>query len=326
MRTLHLISDVSCLEHDTGGGEHPEVPERLTAIANRLGRGRLSPLLKTHSSARCEWKRILAAHEENYLFRFEEASLSGRSTFDHGDNRISFNSFGAALAAAGAGPVAVDLLEADPTGVHFCSVRPPGHHAEAARAMGFCFLNNVVIAVRYWQEAYGRRRILVFDFDAHHGNGIQRAFEDEGDVLYVSIHEHPTFSFPGTGYAAEKGFGEGEGATLNIPLSPGASDGEVRSLLEDLVSPAVEGFGPEALVVSAGFDGHAEDDMSGLDYSTELFGAFGETVGRWARTLCGGRAVSMLEGGYHLEALAAGVEAYLEGLGAGPAKEVEDVR
>ena len=187
--------------------------------------------------------------------------------------------------------------------------------------MGFCFLNNAAIAVRYWQEVYARRRILVFDFDAHHGNGIQRAFEDEGDVLYVSIHEHPTFSFPGTGYAAERGLGEGEGATLNVPLTPGASDGEVRALLDNLVSPAVERFGPEALVVSAGFDGHAEDDMSGLDYSTELFGVFGETVERWARTLCGGRVVSILEGGYHLEALPAGVEAYLEGLGAGPAKE-----
>jgi acetoin utilization deacetylase AcuC-like enzyme len=326
MRALHLISEATCLQHDTGGGEHPEVPGRLTAIADRLEKGRLSPHLKTHSSARCEWKRILAAHEEGYLFRFEEASLSGRPTFDHSDNRISFDSFAAALTAAGAGPVAVDLVEADPAGVHFCSVRPPGHHAEAARAMGFCFLNNVVIAARYWRETYARRRILVFDFDAHHGNGIQRAFEKEGEILYVSIHEHPTFSFPGTGYAAERGIGEGEGATLNVPLQPGASDGEVRALLDDLITPAVERFGPEAIVVSAGFDGHVEDDMSGLGYSTELFGIFGETVERWARTFCGGRAVSILEGGYHLAALAASVEAYLGGLSADPAKEEEDVR
>jgi acetoin utilization deacetylase AcuC-like enzyme len=156
--------------------------------------------------------------------------------------------------------------------------------------------------------------VLVLDFDAHHGNGIQHAFEADPDVLYVSLHEHPTFSFPGTGYAEETGTGPGEGATINIPLLPGARDEEALEALEARVDPAVRAFRPEAIVVAAGFDGHLLDDMSGLGYSTGLFRRFGRAVALWSNDLAGGRSLSILEGGYHLGSLCDGVEEYLLGL------------
>jgi len=240
--------------------------------------------------------------------------LSGREWFDHRDNQIGEASYQAALLAAGAGPTAIDLIEAGAAPHAFCAVRPPGHHAERSRALGFCFFNNAVVAARYWQKAHARRRVLVFDFDAHHGNGIQHAFESDPEVFYVSLHEHPTFSFPGTGYAEETGTGPGVGATLNIPLLPGARDAVALEALEERIDPAVRAFRPEAIVVAAGFDGHLLDDMSGLGYSTALFRCFGRAVTRWAAELTGGRSLTLLEGGYHIGSLCDGVEQYLFGL------------
>jgi acetoin utilization deacetylase AcuC-like enzyme len=242
----------------------------------------------------------------------------GRSWLDHRDNSLSYDTYDAALTAAAAGPAAVDVIERGDGGdLPFCLVRPPGHHAEKARAMGFCFLNNVVIAARYWQKTHGRKRIAVVDWDAHHGNGIQHAFEGEGDVLYISIHEHPTFSFPGTGYAEERGTGEGAGATLNIPLRPGDGDDAVQRAIGESVESALENFAPEALIIAAGFDGHSQDDMSGLTFSTGLYGELGAAARRWAGKLCGGRLVSILEGGYHLPVLGESVGSYLAALAGG---------
>jgi acetoin utilization deacetylase AcuC-like enzyme len=303
-----LITDPVMLAHDTGGGEHPETPQRLTAIRRRMEK------LREVSPQRADWKRVLEAHEESYLLRFEEAALSGRPSLDHSDNRLSYETFEASFTAAGAGISGVDLLESGAARFPFCAVRPPGHHAEKDRAMGFCFLNNSVIAARYWRREYGRRKILIFDFDAHHGNGIQQAFEEEAEVLYVSFHEHPTFSYPGSGFAEDRGKGAGEGATVNIPLPPGAGEAAFQSRLREVAEPAVESFRPEAIVVSAGFDGHVKDDMSGLAYGRSLFRRIGETVSRWSRDYCGGRVLSILEGGYHCEALGESVEAYLEGM------------
>ena len=303
------MSDDLCLEHATWGA-HPELRERVTAVCSRLRSGPLGPALIEEHPRAPAWETLLAAHDEGYLLRFEEAALSGREWFDHRDNQIGEGSYQAALQAAGAGPTAIDLIEAGVAPLAFCSVRPPGHHAERDRALGFCFLNNAVIAARHWQRAHGRRRVLVFDFDAHHGNGIQHAFEADPEVLYVSLHEHPTFSFPGTGYAEETGSGPGEGATLNIPLLPGAADGEALEALAERIDPAVRAFRPEAIVVAAGFDGHLLDDMSGLGYSTDLYRQLGAAIALWAGDLAGGRVLSLLEGGYHIESLCDGVEQY----------------
>jgi acetoin utilization deacetylase AcuC-like enzyme len=318
-----LLSDERCLDHATWGA-HPETRDRVTAVRGRLRSGVLSDAMIEGQPRSAAWDTILAAHEEEYLLRFEEAALSGREWFDHRDNQLGEASYQAALLAASSGPTAIDLIEAGRAPVAFCAVRPPGHHAERSQALGFCFLNNAVIAARHWQRAHGRRRVLVLDFDAHHGNGIQHAFDADPDVLYVSLHEHPTFSFPGTGYAEETGTGPGEGATLNIPLLPGARDAEALEALEARIDPAVRAFRPEAIVVAAGFDGHLLDDMSGLGYSTNLFRRFGRAVALWSNDRAGGRSLTILEGGYHLGALCDGVEQYLLGLAGADAANPHD--
>jgi acetoin utilization deacetylase AcuC-like enzyme len=218
------------------------------------------------------------------------------------------------LRAAGAVCAAVDGVIDGSFKQAFCAVRPPGHHAEPTRPFGFCFFNNRVIAARYWQKHYGRRRICVLDFDAHHGNGIQTAFEEDADVLYVSIHEHPSFSYPGTGWAEERGLGPGRGTLLNIPLPPGSRDDQVLEALDRDVFAALEAFRPEAMVIAAGFDAHLEDDMSGLAYSTELYGRIGSRLAAWSESFCPGRLLHILEGGYHLPVLGDCVETYLKGL------------
>lgn len=313
MRPLILMSDQRCLEHATWG-VHPETRERVSAVCARVRTGPLAAALFEERGSPADWTALLESHDGEYLLRFEEAALSGREWFDHRDNQLGEASYAAALAAAGAGPAAIDLIEAGRAPLAFCAVRPPGHHAERARALGFCFVNNVAVAARHWRRAHARRRVLVLDFDAHHGNGIQHAFEADPDLLYVSLHEHPSFSFPGTGYAEETGTGPGEGATLNVPLLPGARDDAALAALEEQVDPAVRAFRPEAIVAAAGFDAHVLDDMSGLAWSTGLYRRIGRAVAAWARELTGGRVLSILEGGYHIGALCDSVEEYLLGL------------
>ena len=308
-----LIDHSSYLEHDTGGGLHPEVPGRVAAIRQRLTQGRLATLMTIHPPKSIARADLLSVHDESYLFRLEEACLVGQTSIDHSDNQICYESFDVALLSAAGGMTAIDLLESGHAGKVFCAVRPPGHHAERSTALGFCFLNNVAIAARYWQKVYQRKKIFIVDWDAHHGNGIQSAFESDPDVFYASIHEHPTFSFPGTGYAEEHGVGSGYGAILNVPLPPGADDEMLLDAIWAKIYPAFETFQPEALIVAAGFDGHRDDDMSGLAYSTNVYEKLGLTMKQWGQR-CQGRVVSILEGGYHLEALAASVEAYLVGL------------
>ncbi len=314
---ITLVTDAALARHDTGGGDHPEVPERLETIRRHLAAHPLSAPVVRVAPRPASRRQLLAFHTEAWLFRFEEAVLSGRTFIDHPDNQVGFDSFEIAMLAAGAGPTGIDLLERGQAGTIFCLVRPPGHHAEPGMPLGFCFFNNCVIAVRYWQRRYGRQRICVLDFDAHHGNGIQAAFEEDADVLYISIHEHPSFSFPGTGWAGDRGSGAGEGTVLNIPLPPGATDGLVLAAMDGEVRAALERFRPRALVVAAGFDGHRHDDMSGLAYSTGLYRELGSRLAAWAGEYAGGRIISILEGGYHLPSLAASVAAYLEGLGTG---------
>jgi acetoin utilization deacetylase AcuC-like enzyme len=314
-KPLTLISHPRFLDHDTGGQGHPEVPARLTAIAARLAAGPLAPFITpTDAIEAAEWQRLTACHDETYLYRFEEAALAGHSWLDHPDNQLCFGTYEAALLAAGAGIGGIDLLESGGAEVVFGAVRPPGHHAEQGMALGFCFFNNVAVAARYWQQAHGRRKIMIIDWDAHHGNGIQAAFEEDPEVFYISLHEHPTFSFPGTGWAEDIGSGAGRGTTLNLPLPPGTGDDVVLAVLRDKVAPVIERFRPDALIVAAGFDGATEDDMSGLAYSPALFGRLGSMTATWGERYCRGRVLSLLEGGYHLESLARGVEAYLCGL------------
>ncbi len=312
--TIHLITSPDYLLHDTGGPDHPEQPSRLTAINKRLENGPLSKNLIKVDPVPATRESILLVHNEDYLLRFEDACLSGREYFGHTDNRICYDTWQIAFLAAGAGMTGVDIIESEEGRLVFAAVRPPGHHAEQGLPLGFCFFNNVAATVRYWQNRYGRRRILIFDFDAHHGNGIQEIFDEDPDVMYISIHEHPTFSFPGTGWDYEAGIGAGEGFTLNVPLPPGAGDELVMQAISDQITPAVNRFRPECIVIAAGFDAHGQDDMSGLDWSTLVYGKIGTAVANWADRFTQGRVLSILEGGYVPDALSASVETYLGGL------------
>lgn len=311
---LTLLTDPRFLDHDTGGGDHPETPGRLQTILSSLRQDEMCSSLPIMSGRAAERQWLMAAHDEGWLFRFEEAVLSGKTYIDHSDNQICYESYDVAVLSAGTGLAAIDLLERQEAAQAFCLVRPPGHHAERVRPFGFCFFNNCVVAARYWQQFYGRPRIVVFDFDAHHGNGIQSAFEREEDTLYISIHEHPSFSYPGTGYEDEKGLGVGRGSILNLPLSPGMGDEQFLALLHGPVADKIAAWRPGALIVAAGFDGHRADEMSGLLYSTSLYEQIGKSVRRWSNEYCDGRLLSILEGGYELSVLGESVVAYVRGL------------
>lgn len=257
---------------------------------------------------------LLAGHDEDWLFRFEEMVLSGKGHIDHPDNQICYDSYNVATLSASAGITGIDLIEKQHTRQVFCLVRPPGHHAEKNMPFGFCFFNNSVVAAKYWQNKYKKERVLIFDFDAHHGNGIQSAFEMQESTFYLSLHEHPSFSYPGTGYADEKGFGKGMGTIMNIPLHPGTRDDTVLDILEKVAEPQLEKWQPDAIVVAAGFDSHEKDDMSGLEFSTGLYKKIGRIVRKWGDTYCQGKLLSILEGGYELNVLGESVDAYLQGL------------
>ncbi len=314
MSLLTLITDPQYLQHDTGGDEHPENPARLQVIAKELQQVSFHSGLIYESPRMAEREWLLTTHSESWLFRFEEAVLSGRTYIDHPDNQIGYDSYEIAGLSAGAGLSAIDRIEAGTADNVFCLVRPPGHHAEKKVPYGFCFFNNTVIAARYWQQKYGVKRVLIFDFDAHHGNGIQSAFEEEAGNFYVSIHEHPSFSYPGTGYSDEHGMGEGKGCILNLPLRPGAADNDVCELLSDTILPQLEMWQPDAIIVAAGFDAHQKDDMSGLQYSTELYYILGKEMRQWAERFTRGKLLSILEGGYELSVLGESVAAYCKGL------------
>ncbi|MBA3016183.1 MAG: histone deacetylase [Proteobacteria bacterium] len=314
MANPFILIDHPCYrDHDTGGGMHPEVPGRIAAIRTCFEAGPFAAGMRVVAPRDISRAELLAIHDESYLFRLEEACLSGHISIDHNDNQICYDSFDVAQVSAAAGLTAIDLVERGETETIFCAVRPPGHHAERSTALGFCLLNNIAIAARYWQQAYGRRKVFIIDWDAHHGNGIQSAFEHDPEVYYASIHEHPTFSFPGTGFGDERGHGPGKGTTLNVPLPPGANDAMLLEVIESKIGPAIESFRPDALLVAAGFDGHQDDDMSGLCYSTGVYKTLGLMTRQWAK-LFHGRVVSILEGGYHLESLAQSAEAYVDGL------------
>lgn len=312
--SLILITDPAYSRHDTGGGDHPEIAERLQVIREALDQSSFAQNIHIAVPRPASRAELLAFHDEAWLFRFEEAVLSGRTYVDHPDNQVCYESYAIAMLSAGAGLSGIDQVERGQVGnVVFCLTRPPGHHAEANQPFGFCFFNNCVIAARYWQNHYGRTRVAVFDFDAHHGNGIQSALESENNSAYVSIHEHPSFSFPGTGWEEERGLGSGKGSILNLPLPPGAGDAQVQRLLPR-IRLFLEEMQPDALVVGAGFDAHVEDDMSGLAYTTPLYQELGRFVRALGRDICSGRVVSILEGGYHLPRLGECATAYLAGL------------
>jgi len=302
MNKTGFLYDERYLRHRTGRF-HPEVPERLPAIYKGIQEAGLLPKLTMIRASLAGMKWIELVHDRNYIARFEAACRANNSIFDSPDNQMCAETYETALLAVGGVLEAVRMVMEGTLDNAFCAVRPPGHHAEANRAMGFCYFNNVAIAARYIQNQWGIERVGIVDFDVHHGNGTQHIFEDDPSVYYYSSHQHPSFAYPGTGREFEYGKGIGHGFTKNSPMLPGQGDDVFQQLIERDLLPAFAEFRPQVLLVSTGFDGHRDDDMSDMKLSTEAFSWIMRRVMQLAATHCQGRVISILEGGYCLRRL-----------------------
>lgn len=314
---LAIIYDPVFLEHDPG--EHPERPQRLSHTLSVLrARGILDtvPVL-VPGAVPTEW--LTAVHSPDYVRFLERFCASGGGMLALDPTMASRRSFEAALVAAGAGILAVDRLFGAGGQPSFALVRPPGHHALPAQAMGFCLFNNIAIAATYALRHYGVARVLIVDYDVHHGNGTQDIFYRDASVLFFSVHEHPLY--PGSGFPEEVGEGPGKGAAINVPLPPGTGDSAYRQVFEQVLVPAARRFQPEAILVSAGFDAHWRDPLASMRVSIAGFAALAEIVHDLALELCQGRVAFFLEGGYDLEALAGSVAATCEVLLGAPPKD-----
>ncbi len=311
MRRTALFQHPDFVHHETGV-DHPERLERYRAIIDELENSPLQQQLQWRLADPADISLIAANHAAAYIRHIEEASLSGAAQLDKGDTRVSHESYQVALLGAGAAVGAVDAVLAGECDNAFCAVRPPGHHAEWSKAMGFCLFNNVAIAARHALNKHGLNRVFILDWDVHHGNGTQHSFYDNERVFFCSLHQYPFY--PGTGEAEERGIGAGLGTTLNFPLPAQTKGDTCRDILKGPVAEAVAGFKPDMILVSAGFDAHHLDPMAYLELTEEDFGAMTRTVCALADEHCGGRVVSVLEGGYHLKALAASTKAHLRAL------------
>lgn len=302
MKKTGLLYDERCLNHQTGS-YHPETPDRLRVIYNGLKEIGLLSKLKLISARQADMKWIEQVHEKAYIKRLKEYCRSGEKIFDYTDNQICQETFDTALLTVGGILDAVRMVMNGDIDNAFCAVRPPGHHAEYNQAMGFCYFANVAIAAKYLKATWDIQRVGIIDFDVHHGNGTQHIFEEDATVFYYSIHEHPSFSFPGTGRIFEKGKGEGEGFTRNCPMLPGQGDKEYRKVIEADLLPTFDLFKPEVIIVSAGFDAHVDDLMSGIKLTTPGYHWMMQRLMELANKYSDGRLISVLEGGYSLKRL-----------------------
>ena len=296
MTTL-LYTHPDCLEHDPGS-YHPESPDRLRAVLEALSEPEFAELVR-REAPRADLEDIARVHPKTYIERVLAAvPASGHANLDP-DTCLSPRSGEAALRAAGAACAAVDAVLSGEADNAFCATRPPGHHAEPTRAMGFCLFNNVAIAAQRARQVHGLERVAVVDFDVHHGNGTQAMFEDDANLFYASTHQYPLY--PGTGASSETGVGN----IWNVPLRPMAGSVEFRRAYSDHILPALEDFRPELVIVSAGFDAHRRDPLAQLELHEDDYGWVTEHLMQVAARHARGRLVSALEGGYDLEALKA---------------------
>lgn len=292
--------------------DHPECPDRTRTLIDLMNDSPLRDHTDLVFAPPAEMDHLEQIHSASYLKRLGEACRRGDQWFDYEDTYINRDSFEVALLSAGGCIEGVRLALSEGYSRVFCSTRPPGHHAGGEQGMGFCLLNNVAISARYAQHTFSVDKIMIIDWDAHHGNGTQHLFEDDRSVYYVSIHEHPTFIFPGTGRRWEVGKGKGAGYTMNIPLPPGAGDDEYIHSFETLVIPALRSFAPELIFISAGFDGHRDDPLSDMNLTEEGYRKMTSLIVQGSKDHSNGKIVSMLEGGYNLGALKESVRVHIE--------------
>ena len=311
MTTL-LLTHPAFLEHDTGPG-HPERPDRMRAIDEALSHELFATLKREEAPLRDDVEEWIAlAHPKAYIDRIKELRPGPGEYPVHldGDTLLSPGSWEAAVRAVGAGLRAVDAVMDKPTGIAnaFCQVRPCGHHAETARAMGFCIFNNAAIAAMYARAKHGAERVAIVDFDVHHGNGTQDIFWSDKDLFFASTHQMPLY--PGTGALSETGVGN----VVNAPLRPGDGGEPFREAMESRILPALKSFGPDVVVISAGFDAHRDDPLANLQLVESDFAWATRELAGVAQRQAGGRLVSMLEGGYDLNGLARSVAVHVKEL------------
>jgi acetoin utilization deacetylase AcuC-like enzyme len=302
-----LIQDAEFLRHETG--DHPEAPARLEAVRRRLEAAGISSAAASAEPRAAERAELEAVHRAEFVDHVAWVCRAGLPLIDAADTAVCRVSYEVALLAAGAGLVAADRIVAGEWRSAFAAVRPPGHHAEHAQAMGFCLFNNVAVAARYLQRRHGIGRVVILDWDVHHGNGTQHAFEEDPSVYYISLHQWPFY--PGTGAAWERGRGAGTGTTLNVPLPHGTTDRDYLKAFETKVLPEIDAYAPEFILISAGFDAHRDDPLGGMRLSDQAFVEMTRSVLDLARRHCEGRVLSLLEGGYDLDALARCVELHV---------------
>ena len=299
-----FVYDPIYLRHDTGG--HVENSRRLEAIIFSLEQTGLKSRLTPIRPRPATIGELTLVHHESHVAHVKEVAQRGGGWLDM-DTVMSAGSYDAALYAAGGAIEAVAAVMGGEVSSAFALVRPPGHHATPRQAMGFCLFNNVAIAAKYALVKLGLERLIIIDFDVHHGNGTQEAFYDNPNVLYISTHQYP--HYPGTGRVEETGSGMAEGTTVNIPLPAGCGDAEYERVFEQIVIPAARRFVPQVILVSAGYDGHWADELAMMQVTVTGFARITSIIKELADELCHGRLVLCLEGGYHLAALAASVRA-----------------
>ncbi|MGA8754494.1 histone deacetylase family protein, partial [Candidatus Deferrimicrobium sp.] len=312
-RRTGFVWSEAFLDHGVRPG-HPESPKRLEALSEAIREEGMRESLIFLEPYLPSMGSLHAVHDPAYLEAFREAVARGDRHFAVRDCAISGGSYEAALLAAGGVMAGIDAVLSGRSDNVFCAVRPPGHHAGRNSAMGFCFVNNVAAGARYARSAHGVRRIYILDWDVHHGNGTQALFEEDPLTFFCSLHEHPSFCFPGTGRRLEKGKGLGLGATLNVPLAPHAGDRELLEAFEREVVPSIDAFRPELILLSAGFDAHRDDPIAELEWTEDAFVHMTRRVLELADRHCEGRVVSVLEGGYRMESLVASAIAHIRTL------------
>jgi len=295
--TTGLFTHEHCTRHDMGDW-HPESPARLAAIMDYLKASGLLSELEEHEAVHVSREALARAHPESYLAALDKLHPPEGLSWADPDTALNIYTLDAAARAAGGAVAAVKAVLAGSLANAFCAVRPPGHHAEPARGMGFCLLNNAAVGARYAQRL-GYARVMVADFDVHHGNGTQAAFYEDDSVFYFSTHEYP--HYPGTGAAGERGVGRGAGFTRNVPLSAGAGDAALRQAWEETFRADAGAFSPDCCIVSAGYDLHEGDPLADLAVSDEGVRGIVRSI---LESCAGIPVVFALEGGYHLATLA----------------------
>ncbi len=303
--TIALISHPACLRHSMGHG-HPECPERLTAINDQIIASGLDAALRHYDAPRVAREALSRVHATEYVDAVYAAAPEEGLVWLDPDTAMGPGTLEAAERAAGAQILAVDLVLGEEATSAFCLVRPPGHHAERARAMGFCFFNNIAVGAAHALAAHGLSRVAIVDFDVHHGNGTEQIFSGDRRVLFCSTFQHPFYPYSGADSTADN--------VVNVPLPGGSASAAFRAAVMDQWLPALESFAPELILISAGFDAHLEDDMAGLALREPDYAWVTKELRQLAERFAGGRIVSTLEGGYALSALGRSVVSHLRAL------------